>query len=72
MRTDILIKHDGFQAIFETLDLVEAERFIALIKRDNFDYTEWRKSLWENLSVEDLSRKAMEYHMNRTDSEPRD
>ncbi len=45
MRTDILIKHDGFQAIFETLDLVEAERFIALIKRDNFDYTEWRKSL---------------------------
>jgi hypothetical protein len=61
----MLIRHDGFQAIFEKLDLVEAERFIALIKRDNFDYTEWRKSLWENLTVETLSRKAMEYHANR-------
>ena len=57
----MLIKHEGFQAIFEKLDLVEAERFIALIKRDNFDYTEWRKSLWENMTVEDLSRKAMEH-----------
>ncbi|MCX5908685.1 MAG: hypothetical protein NTY64_16290 [Deltaproteobacteria bacterium] len=66
MRTDIFIKHDGFQAIFEKLDLVEAERFIALIKRDNFDYTEWRKTLWENVPVEDLSRKAMEYQANPT------
>ena len=65
MRTDMLIKHDGFQAIFEKLDLVEAERFIALIKRDNFDYTEWRKSLWENLTVKALSEQAMEYHANR-------
>jgi hypothetical protein len=62
MRTDTLFKRDGFQAIFEKLDLVEAERFIALIKRDNFDYTEWRKSLWENMTAEDLSRKAMEHH----------
>ena len=61
MKTGMLIKHEGFQAIFEKLDLVEAERFIALIKRDNFDYTEWRRSLWENVTVEDLSRKAMEY-----------
>jgi hypothetical protein len=65
MRTDTLIKHDGFQAIFEKLDLVEAERFIALIKRDNFDYTEWRKSLWENMTIEDLSRNAMEHHTNQ-------
>jgi len=66
MRTDIFIKHDGFHAIFEKLDLVEVERFIALIKRDNFDYTEWRKTLWENVPVEDLSRKDMEYQANPT------
>jgi hypothetical protein len=67
MRTDALIKHDGFRAIFEKLDLVEAERFIALIKRDNFDYTEWRKSLWENMTIEDLSGKAMDHRANLTD-----
>jgi hypothetical protein len=65
MKTDTLIKHDGFQAIFEKLDIVEAERFIALIQRDNFDYTEWRKDLWEDLSVEELSAKAMESYQQK-------
>ena len=67
MKTDTLIKHDGFKAIFENLDIVEAERFIALIRRDNFDYTEWRKNLWENLSIEELSAKAMEHHQQKKD-----
>lgn len=65
MRTDTLIKKDGFDAIFEKLDLVEAERFIALIKRDNFDYTEWRKNLWEDMSPEELSQKAMDYYKRK-------
>ena len=65
MKTDTMIKHDGFTAIFEKLDIVEAERFIALIKRDNFDYTEWRKTLWEDLSVDELSAKAMEYQRQK-------
>ena len=45
-----MIKHDGFNAIFKSLDLVEAERFVVLLKRDDFDYTEWRKDLWESYS----------------------
>lgn len=59
MRTDAVIKQEGFKALSTMLDLVEAERFIALIKRDNFDYTEWRKTLWEDESVKSLSGKAM-------------
>jgi len=65
MRTDALIKHDGFKAIFDKLDIVEAERFIALIQRDNFDYTEWRKDLWENMSIEELSDKAMKSYQQK-------
>ncbi len=65
MRADTLIKQDGFKAIFDNLDIVEAERFIALIRRDNFDYTEWRKDLWEDLSVQDLSAKAMEAYSRK-------
>ena len=62
MRADSLIKKDGFDAIFEKLDIVEAERFIALIKRENFDYTEWRKNLWEDISLDELSDKAMKHY----------
>ncbi|PKL18237.1 MAG: hypothetical protein CVV49_07205, partial [Spirochaetae bacterium HGW-Spirochaetae-5] len=54
-------KRDGFKALFEKLDIVEAERFIALIKREDFDYTKWRKDLWEDMTVDELSSKAMEY-----------
>ena len=62
MRTDTMIKHDGFNAIFKSLDLVEAERFVVLLKRDDFDYTEWRKDLWENLTIEELSKKAAQFN----------
>ena len=65
MRTDTMIKRDGFKALFEKLGLVEAERFIALIKRDDFDYTEWRKDLWEDIPLEELSSKAMEFRKNK-------
>jgi hypothetical protein len=67
MRPDALILHDGFKAIFDNLDIVEAERFITLIRRENFDYTEWRKDLWEDLSVEELSAKATEYVRRKSD-----
>lgn len=61
MRTDAVIKSVGFQALFEKMNPVEAERFIILLKRDNFDYTHWRQSLWEDMTVEELSRCAMEH-----------
>ena len=60
-----MIKHDGFNAIFKSLDLVEAERFVVLLKRDDFDYTDWRKDLWENLTVEELSKKAAQFSSDR-------
>jgi hypothetical protein len=61
MRADTVIKRDGFRALFEKLGPVEAERFIALIKRDDFDYTEWRRDLFEEMSIDELSAKAMNF-----------
>ena len=39
---------------------VEAERFIMLINREPFDYTEWQKNLFEGMSVQELSNRAMQ------------
>lgn len=61
MRSDTIIKQEGYAAIFSKLDLVEAERFIVLMRREKFDYTEWRQTLFEGMSVEELSKKAMEH-----------
>lgn len=65
MRSDAVIKKEGFQALSKKLDLVEAERFIVLIKRENFDYTEWRKDLWGDMGIEELSAKAMKHYKRK-------
>ena len=67
MRTDLEIQEDGFRALKEHLGPVEAERFITLILRQPFDYTEWRKNLWPDISVRELSRMAMEHQKQLED-----
>lgn len=38
---------------------MEAERFIALLLREPFDYTQWQRSLWADRGVHELSQAAM-------------
>ncbi len=65
MRNDSVIKHEGFNALINKLDIVEVERFITILNRERFNYTEWRKTLWEDLSVEELSERAMRYSQQK-------
>jgi len=60
MKTDSEIINSGFESIFSSLGMVDAERFIMLIKRDQFDYTQWQKNLWLDETVESLSAKAQQ------------
>jgi hypothetical protein len=57
MMTDTEIRSRGVQVLAQYLGNVEAERFVALIQRDLFDYTEWRQSLPEEESLEALNAK---------------
>ena len=50
----------GLKILAKYLGDVEAERFIALIHREPFDYTKWRQGLDEDLTIEDISQRAME------------
>jgi hypothetical protein len=56
---DSEIKQNGIKTLIENLGLVEAERFIALIRREPFDYTKWRKNLWKGKFVREISKEAM-------------
>ena len=59
MMTDTEIRLKGIQVLTDQLSDVEAERFVALIQREPFDYTKWRQGLDENLSIGEISKKAM-------------
>lgn len=62
--TDTELKIKGFNTLAAALGDVDAERFITLILREPFDYTKWQKHLWENRSVEDISKAAMQQRKN--------
>ena len=61
MRTDTIVKVEGMKILSENLGLVDAERFVALMSLEPFNYTEWRQNLKEETNVRELSKLAMEY-----------
>ena len=60
MRTDSEIKISGLEVLSHNLGMVEAEKFIALIQRERFDYTKWRENIFEGLSGNEISKQAIE------------
>jgi len=60
MMTNTEIKVKGLQILTKSIGIVEAERFVALIQQEPFDYTKWRDDLFEDLTIEEISKKAME------------
>lgn len=65
IKVDAEIKIAGYEILSRYLGLVEAERFIALIQREKFDYTQWRQTLFAELSGKELSRQAMEFQRRK-------
>lgn len=61
MKTEAEIRQAGMYALIQALGTVEAERFIAALTRDRFDYTEWRKTNLPDLDIETLSAQAALY-----------
>lgn len=61
MKTDTIIKQEGFKALKDKLGPVDMERFIVLINHEKFDYTKWRKDLFEDMSIDELADKADRY-----------
>ena len=59
MLTDTEIKTAAFCALVEALGDVQAERFIALIRREPFDYTQWHRTIWPDKSLDEISQAAM-------------
>ena len=72
MMTDAELRMKGLSILSQTIGKVEAERFISLMIRDPFDYTQWQKDLWDDVSLEQLSKNAMEPFVNKQSSNKND
>ena len=58
MTNDTLIRRRGMEVLLKNLGMVEAERFILLIQKEPFDYTQWQQDLFGDTSVEAISAAA--------------
>ncbi len=58
--TDTELKLRGIEALIAALGVIQAERFVSLILREPFDYTQWQRDLWPDKSLEEISGLAME------------
>jgi len=67
MITDTEIRIRGLQILTDHLGDIEAERFIAIIQREPFDYTKWRQGMDEDLTIQEISKKAMALKMKDTE-----
>ena len=67
MLTDIEIRKKGLRVLIDALGNVNAEKFISLIIREPFDYTEWQSELWNDTSIGQISEDAMKYRRSLDD-----
>ncbi|MDR2816265.1 MAG: hypothetical protein LBB62_06135 [Proteiniphilum sp.] len=52
----------GIRRLNNELEILDAERFIALLIRESFDYTEWRRdNLFVNMSLDEIIDEADKY-----------
>ncbi len=61
MKSEIALRSEAMRILTEKLGKVDTERFISSIKKDSFDYTEWRKDLWKDETIEEIHQLAGEF-----------
>jgi len=61
----------GMRLLREKLGYIECEIFIANIKQNDFDYTEWRENLYEDMTTEELVRKAADFERQHPELVPK-
>ena len=51
----------GMICLTEHMGVIKAERFVALLSREKFDYTKWQRDHFDQMPAERISREAEEH-----------
>ena len=52
------IMNKGMKCLMEQLGVVEAERFVATVIRERFDYTRWQQDYFSGKTPAEISQEA--------------
>ena len=65
MKSETVLRLEAMNLLVENLGLVDGERFVDLIKRDNFNYTEWQRNLWKGKSIDEINEMAIKFQKEK-------
>ena len=55
---DTVLLSAGMDTLLERFGATDTQRFVYLIKKEPFDYTEYRHTLFEGMTIQDIRREA--------------
>jgi len=61
MNNTVEIYDKGLACLIEKLGVVQTEKFIAVVKRENFDYTRWQREYFDSVPEGSFTSEASEY-----------
>ena len=65
MKTETVLKAEVMELLLNTFGVLETERFIASVKNNNFDYTEWRRNIWKDKTIDEIHKMATEFEKEK-------
>ena len=54
MMNDTVLSQNAMKCLIDNFGVVQTERFISLIIKEPFDYTEWRKDLYSDMTADEF------------------
>jgi len=63
--TDTVLSQSAVKHLVDKFGIVDTERFISLINKERFDYTEWQRGLFDGMSGKEILRAASEWKKNK-------
>ena len=51
----------GMKCLIDNLGIIEAQRFIVLVKSDKSDYTEWQRDYFDSMTPEEFRTSLEEF-----------
>ena len=65
MASDIEVLDRGISCLIDGLGTIDTERFVSLLVRERFDYTEWQRRRFDDVDEKELFEAAVAYNEER-------
>ena len=52
----------GMRCLLEKMGVVETEKFISIVIREQFDYTKWQKDYFDSKTPDEINREALDFN----------